>query len=335
MQSRKILHNLAAMILLFLVVGCGNDDPSTSALGPFASTLEGEALDSYEEMIPRQRQGLETLALRLGAKRTTEWLLASWEERLTIFPLEPYSDRTAFRATLDGETRDLYERLDEGGRADIEIYAAALGHEAAARSLLVLGERERERMEQDVSRPADSGAAGSSVQPSQDGVTASVVSFYTPGDFRAPLPSLEDALSSDEKAKLDALDPRIRKAFVQGWEYSAPMSITVPDPRDPGGFVADGVESIVEEEKRVLMAIPAEIPPIEDLVYPEIVAEYEGLHPDLKENFWREVGIAYGRGITVGKGAFGPLIEEQSREFFSDHVSGWAEFQAMTPKYRR
>ena len=56
----------------------------------------------YEEMTPRQRQGVETLAERLGPERTTEWLLASSEERLRIFPPEPYSDRTAFGATLEG-----------------------------------------------------------------------------------------------------------------------------------------------------------------------------------------------------------------------------------------
>ena len=341
------LTNITVVVLVLLAASCGHSDPGSPeevALGPFASTLEGEVLARYEEMTPRQRQGVETLAERLGAERTTEWLLASLDERLRIFPLEPYSDRTAFGATLEGEPRALYERLDEGGRADIELYAAALGHEAAARSLLELREMELERMEQDVSRTADSGDAKSSVQPPEEGVTASLVHFYTPGGFRAPLPSLEDALSPDEKAKLDTLDPRIRKAFVQGWEYSAPMVITVPDPVlpgvwlafiDPGGFVADGVEGIVEEEKRVLMAIPSEIPPIEDLVYPEVVAEYEGLHPDLKENFWREVGFAYGRGITVGKWAFGPLTEEQSREFFGNHVTSLSELQAMTPKYRR
>ena len=91
----------------------------------------------------------------------------------------------------------------------------------------------------------------------------------------------------------------------------------------------------MEEEKRVLMAVPAELPPIEDLVYPEVVAEFEGLHPDLKEKFWGDVGIAYAIGITVGKGAFGPLTEEQNREFFGDHVNSWLELQAMTPKYRR
>ena len=334
------------VFLLLLAAGCGEDAPSESVLGPFASTLAGDANARYEEMSPKQRQGVETLAERLGAERTAEWLLASSEERLRIFPPEPYSDRTAFGATLEGEIRALYERLDEGGRADIELYAAALGHEAAANSLLALRDMERERMEgeQEVSPAADSDDAKSSVQPSEEGATAPLVHFYTPGDFRAPLPSLEDALSADEKAKLDALDPRIRKAFVQGWEYSAPMAVTVPDPRDPGawlafidpgGFVADGVERIVGEEKRVLMAVPADIPPIEDLVYPEVVAEFEGLHPDLKEWFWKEVGNAYGRGITVGKGAFGPLTEEQSREFFSSHVSSLSEFQAMTPKYGR
>ncbi len=337
---------MTAMMLVLLLAGCGKDGPPEPALGPFASTLDGEALARYEEMTPRQRQGVETLAERLGAERTAEWLLASSEERLRIFTPESYSDRTAFGASLEGETLALYERLDEGGRADIELYAAALGHEAAARSLLALRDMELERMEgeQEVSPAADSGDAGSSAQRSEEGATAPVVHFYTPGDFRAPLPSLEDALSADEKAKLDSLDPHIRKAFVQGWEHSSPMAVTVPDPRDhnawlafidPGGYVAGRVERIVEEEKGVLMSVPAEIPPIEDLVYPEVVAEFEGLHPDLKERFWGEVGIAYGRGMTVGKGAFGPLTEEQTRKLFSNYVKGWSELQAMTPKYRR
>ena len=341
------LTAITVVALVLLAAGCAQDDPASpeeTALGAFASTLEGEALARYEEMTPRQRQGVEAVAERLGAERTTDWLLASLDERVRILPLEPYSNRTAFGATLEGETLALYERLDEEGRADIELYAAALGHEAAARSLLELREIELERMEQDVSRPADSDDAKWSAQRPEEGVTAPVVHFYTPGDFRAPLPSLQDALSPDEKAKLDALDPRIRKAFVQGWEYSAPMTVTVPDPGlpgawlafiDPGGVVADRVERIVEEEKRVLMAVPAEIPPIEDLVYPEIVSEYEGLHPDLREIFWREVGIAYGRGMTVGKWAFGPLTEEQRREFFGNHVTSLSELQAMTPKYRR
>ena len=140
-------HCFTITALLFLLAaGCGKDGPSEPALGPFASPLDGEALARYEEMTPRQRQGVETLAERLGAERTAEWLLASSEERLRILAPEPYSDRTAFGATLEGETLALYERLDGGGRADIELYAAALGHEAAARSLLALLEGPRGRL---------------------------------------------------------------------------------------------------------------------------------------------------------------------------------------------
>ncbi len=338
----KYSHTIiAAAVLLFLLAGCGRNDPP--AFGPFASTLEGEALARYEGMTPRQRQGVETLAERLGAERATGWLLASSEERLRIFPPEPYSDRTAFGATLEGEILALYERLDEQGRADIEFYAAALGHEAAVRSLLVLGERERERMEweQKVSPPADSGDAESSVQPPEEGVTAPdrVSNFYTPGNFRASLPALEDALSPDEKAKLDALDPRIRKPFVGDWQYSAPMIITAPDPGDPNAwlafidpkaFVADGVERITEEQKRVLMAVPAELPPIEDLVFPELVADFEGLPPRLKEMFWSDAGTTFAQGMTVGRWGLPPLTDEEIRKMFSRRIE---QYQRASPIY--
>ena len=149
-------------------------------------------------------------------------------------------------------------------------------------------------------------------------------------------------LSSDEKAKLDALDPLIKNPFVENWGYSGLM-VTVQDPRhpdtwlafiDPGAFVADGVERETEYQKKVLMALPAEFPSIEDLVLPEFVAEYQELHPDLKEKFWREVGIAYGMGLTVARPEFGALTETQIREFFSNYVAGWSKYQSMTPKYR-
>ena len=100
------LLTIAALSCLLAAAGYGEDAPSEPTLGPFVSTLDGEALARYEDMIPRQRQGVETLAERLGAERTAEWLLASSEERLRIFPPEPYSDRTAFGATLEGETPD-------------------------------------------------------------------------------------------------------------------------------------------------------------------------------------------------------------------------------------
>ena len=128
------------------------------ALTPFASTLEDGARTVYEEMTPRQQQGVEKLAERLGPERTTEWLLASPEERVRIFPLHWDPNRIAFGATLEEETLALYERLDERGRADLEFYADALGHEAAMSALLALREREREWMEwnESVSPPAGS-----------------------------------------------------------------------------------------------------------------------------------------------------------------------------------
>ncbi len=177
----KYSHTIiAATVLVLLLAGCGKDDPSVPALGPFASTLEGKALAKYEEMTPRQRHGVETLAEQLGPERTTEWLLASSEERL-------------------------------------------------------------------------------------------------------------------------------RSAFV-----------------------ADGVERITEEQKGVLMAVPAELPPIEDLVFPELVAEFEGLPPRLKEIFWSDVGTTLAHGMTVGGWGLPPLTDEEVRKMFSRRIE---QYQRASPIY--
>ena len=341
--------------LVLLAVGCGRDDPVPSvepAPTPFASTLEDEARAVFEEMTPRQQRALAIVAERLGLERTTEWLLASPEERAKSLPMQRDPNRTVFGAALEGETLALYERLDEQGRADLEFYADALGHEAAMSALLALREREREWMEWDesVSPPAGSDDSNSPLPsgvPSgesedRDASAIQPFEFYAPGLFSAPLPPMRDALSSDEQAKLDSLDPRIKSPFMEYW-WRGGMMVTVPDSRRPGAwpafidpeaYVADGVQRETAYRKNVLMGIPAEFPPIEDLVLPELVAEYERLHPDLKEEFWRDVGLVYGMGMTVGRPSFGPLTDEDVRGFISNYIVGWSKFQAMTPRYR-
>ncbi len=345
----KLVAFVAVAVLILLFAGCGNDDPpapAEPAPALFASTLEGEALARYEDMTTRQRQGVETLAERLGPERTTEWLMASEDERPSIIPMELDPNRRALGATLEGETLALYERLDAQGRADLEFYADALGHEAAAWALLALGDRERRWEERNnhispASVPDDSKSPLPSGGPSEEMDPSPAFVFYIPGLLGAPLPPMRDALSPDEQAKLDDLDPLIKAPFVESWLYGG-FRVSVPDVRLPGAwlafvdrkaFVANGVETETERRKSVLMAIPSEFPGIADLVLPEYVAEYEALHLDLKEKFWREVGIAYGMGMTA-RPEFGPLTQEQVRELFSNYVIGWSEYQAMTPRYQ-
>ena len=342
--------------LALQAVGCGQEDPvppEEPALSPFASTLEGDARAVFEEMTPRQQQAVPIVAERLGPERTTEWLLASPEQKAKILPLQRDPGRTAFAETLEGDALALYERLDQRGRADLELFADALGRDAAMSSLLVLGEREREWMEWNasVSPPERSDGSGSPLPsgiPSKESEdrgasTIELFDFYAPGFFSAPLPPMRDALSPGEQAKLDSLDPRIRAPFVESWLRGG-MTVTVPDPRSPGSwlafidpeaYVADGVDGEAEYRKNVLMSIPAGFPPIEDLVLPEMVAKYEALHPDLKEEFWIEVAIAYGIGMTVGRPGFGPLTDDYVRRLFSGYLVDWSEFRATTPKYRR
>ena len=113
----------------------------------------------------------------------------------------------------------------------------------------------------------------------------------------------------DRKEKLEALDPRIGGPFVEVWEYG--LKIHTPSPSDPTAelgftdpkaYVAQRTEEETKLSREVLMALPTELPPIEDLVFPEAVAEYEKLHSDVKEMFWDQVRIKYAYGIAVGKG---------------------------------
>ena len=342
--------------LALQAVGCGQEDPvapAEPAISPLASTLEGEARAAFEEMTPRQQQAMAVVVERLGPERTTGWLLASPEQKARILPLQQDPGRTAFAETLGGDALALYERLDERGRADLELFADALGHDAAMSSLLVLGEREREWTEWNasISPPERSDGSGSPLpsgvpsKESEDRDASAIepFDFYAPGFFSAPLPPMRDALSPGEQAKLDSLDPRIRAPFVESWLRGG-VAVTAPDPTRPGAWLAfidpkayvdDGVDREAGYRKNVLMSIPAEFPPIEDLVLPEMVARYEALHPDLKEEFWIEVAMAYGTGMTVGRPGFGPLTDEDVRRLFTGYLVDWSEFQAMTPKYRR
>ncbi len=345
---KNIITIAAAAVLILLFAGCGNDappSPEEPALGPFASTLEGEAMARYEDMTPRQRQGVETLAERLGAERTTEWLLADRDARLDIFPLEPdppAEQPAPFESTLEGEALARYEQMGKEGRSDIEFYARALGREAAAQALLFLsveGSNPRipedyagPQIAKDETDPTDIASYLMSHPPEDRRFIVSAGLFpsavfsrpaegsevevrYAQGDISAPLPPLEGALTADEKAKMDAFDPRLRVRLVWEWErgvsvqdptYSDEYEWTSPNPDDwlafvdPAGFVADKVDDQAAELRWRITQIPAEFPPIEDLVLPEIVADYEALSEDGKDNFWNGVASIYASGVTVG-----------------------------------
>ena len=131
----------------------------------------------------------------------------------------------------------------------------------------------------------------------------------------------------DNFSRLEALDTRIRGPFVERWEHG--LQIYVPSPSDPTAglaftdpkaYVAQRTEEETKLTREVLMALPTELPPIEDLAFPEAVAEYEKLHPDVKEMFWDQVGGSYAHGMTVGKGEFRPLTNSEIKELFSPYV---------------
>ena len=100
-----------------------------------------------------------------------------------------------------------------------------------------------------------------------------------------PLPALERALTKKEVSKLYALDSRIRDPFVKNWEYG--LKIHAPDPSDPtsalaftdpAAFVTGKTEEYAGQLKKVLMALPVKLPPIEEIASSEAVAQYRRWH---------------------------------------------------------
>ena len=274
----------------------------------FASTLEGEARSKHDDLPRKGKRTFELIAL-ISDELATDWLFAGYRTPVEAFgPAIEQSAQPPVGPVIKREALVGYTRLGSNGRAEFEFFVKAVGLEAAEASLLRYSDREK---------------------------------FALSGVFMAPLPLLEEVLSTEEAAKLEALDTRIRGPFVERWEHG--LQIYVPSPSDPTAglaftdpkaYVAQRTEEETKLTREVLMALPTELPPIEDLAFPEAVAEYEKLHPDVKEMFWDQVGGSYAHGMTVGKGEFRPLTNSEIKELFSPYVASWTRFQAVSSKYR-
>lgn len=296
---------------------------SGPASNRFASGLEGDDRERYDSLSRLERYTFELIAL-IEQDLAMKWLSVGpgllgqegegigQDYRGTRTPAEAFApdiaqaDSGLPRAPIIGSGALFqYALLDSEGRAAFEFLVKVVGLEAAEEQLLPLWEWNH-------------------------------LYFHPPPIFAAPLPSLKNALSPDEAAKLAALDQRIRDPFVQNWEEGLP--IRAPDPSDPSearaftdpkAYVAQEAERHAKKLRQRLLAIPAELPRIEDLVSAEGVKEYDRLHPDLKEQFWREAGIVYASGMTVGGDGFQPMTDGEIKELFGSIVSSYAQRKAQ------
>ena len=366
---RNYLPIAAAAFIVLLLAGCKGEptgEPAAAAAPTpppvtFASTLEGEALVQHDRLSQEDGLDLEAMANFLGTEMVTEWLLVL---------AGPASDR--FASTLEGEARSKHAYLSRKEKRTFELIA--LISDELATNWLSAGyyrtpvEAFGPAIEQSAQPPpapvikidalvgyARLGSIGRTefaffvkavgLEAAEESLLhryrGRSSDFAHPGSFMAPLPPLEEALTADEAAKLEALDPRIRGPFVEGWKYGLLISLpSLPDPiaglafTDPKAYVAHSTEEETKLLREVLMALPTELPPIEDLVFAEAVAEYEKLHPEVKEKFWNDVGQTYAPGMTVGKGEFRPLTDSEIKELFSPRVASWTRIQAMSSKYR-
>ena len=288
-----------------------------------ASTLKGDDLQRYESLSRLERDTFELIAL-IERELAMEWLSVGPGPQgqegegigqdytgprtpaKAFAPDIAQSTQLPLAPIIETEALVQYARLMSVGRADFEFFVRGVGLEEAEESLLAF-------------------TAGWNSR------------FHIPSSaFISPLPPLKNALSADETAKLRALDSRIRDPFVENWEYG--LKIHAPDPSDPtsalaftdpAAFVTEKTEEYEGQLKKVLMALPVKLPPIEEIASSEAVAQYQRLHPDLKEEFWNDVGGIYARGITVGRGNFPPLTDSQIKDYFSTIVASISPTQAQ------
>ena len=298
----------------------------------FASGLEGDDRERHDGLSRLERYTFELIAL-IEPDLAMDWLWvgpgpqAQEGEGIGQSYTGPRTPAKAFapdvaqadsqlpRTPIIGrEALVQYARLDTGldsaGHKDFEFFVNAVGPEAAEEALLALG---------------DWGG------------------FHIPSIFTAPLPSLETALSPNEATKFRALDQHIRDSFVENWKYG--LHIRAPDPSDPSealaftdpkGYVVQQTEKHAKKLRQRLIAIPAKLPRIEELVSAEGVAEYDRLHPDLKEQFWREVGVVYASGMTVGgEGGFPPpMTDDETKDLFGHILASFMRRQEMNSEYQ-
>ena len=295
----------------------------------FASGLEGDDRERHDGLSRLERYTFELIAL-IESDLAMDWLSvgpgpqAQEGEGIGQDYTGPRTPAKAFAPDVAQAASQLprtpiigrealvqYARLDSEGRKDFEFFVKTVGPEAAEEALLAL--------------KGDWGG------------------FHIPSIFTAPLPSLERVLSPNEAAKLGALDQRIRDPFAENWKYG--LHIRAPDPSDPSEalaftnpkeYVVQQTEKHAKKLRQRLMAIPAEIPRIEDIVSAEGVTEYNRLHPDLKEQFWREVGVVYSSGMTVGgEGGFPPpMTDDEIKDLFGHILASFMRRQEMNSEYQ-
>ena len=201
-------------------------------------------------------------------------------------PPLPTDEPETLAETLTGDALKWYNWMPQTHKDDIDFYAEAFGYEAASVW---------------INEALPEGGA-----------------YGIPPPLTAPLPSFNDALTADEQKKLQSLDQRILDVFTSTWSFG--IDVKAADTSDPTAYTEGRISARVVELRELLVVIPSEIPPAQELLHADELAIYESLHPDLQELFLVEVATAYAQGLTVGRGVFPALDETEVKDLFSQYI---------------
>ena len=141
------------------------------------------------------------------------------------------------------------------------------------------------------------------------------------------LPPLRQTLSTQEQERLDALDHRLRKAFIWWWEGF----------REAESYITSGqVEFIVAQRRMVLGALPIRELSASDFLSPDSVAELNSFSEHSQDYFWRAIA-----GQMTEGSAFMPdpdtgmccVVSKQNLDLDPDYLKAYAAWQLEHAKY--
>ncbi len=203
-------------------------------------------------------------------------------------PNLPSASADTFGETLSGNALEWYNWMPESNRNDIEFYASVFGYASTSKWILE--------------------------------ALPELGNYGLPPPLTAPLPSLS-TLPAEEQNKLETLDPRIRAAFEEDWTFGVIIQAPIPEPADAAKYVNDLMEERSGLLRERLMSIPSILPSAREILHGDALKEYEVMHPELQDLFWREAARTFATGQTIGRGGFPALNETQIKDLFSQHIN--------------
>ena len=291
---------LASLCVLLLLAACARSEPTPEAAAPtpppavavpptptasptptplpptpdipFEESLQSDDLVKYQAIPPEFQDALQQEAEETGNEKAIQYLRGLPDETVPIAELLDPS----VLSWLPFKALDLFNKLDAARQRSLLVggYADAVRHYVDGFQLYADKHGEEE------------------LDPKGHAVLFAQMVELAFQDDTGKLPPLNETLSVEALAKLDALDPLMQRAFRRTWDrYRA------PPPLDLRQAQTEQTEGVVASLESVLLAAPTELPSIEDLgLSSERTDLFKQLPADMQDWLWEDIAGELVRG---------------------------------------